>query len=96
MSFPLLEKAGGTMGPQIKTSVKNQLNDFDVQSLVDSQLGWEDEKRVWKEIESSPALRRRYDELVAQKKLLLQWWASEDMIKPKTLSAKDKRETLLV
>ena len=72
------------------------MNDFDLQALVDSQMGWEDEKRIWKEIESIPALRRRYDELVTQKKLLLQWWASEDTIKPKTLSVKGKRETLLV
>ncbi|MEZ0225466.1 MAG: hypothetical protein ACAH83_12995 [Alphaproteobacteria bacterium] len=84
------------MGPQIKTSVKHQINDFDIQALVDSQLDWENEKRIWKEIETSPALQRRYDELVRQKKLLLQWWASEDNIKPKTTSLKDKRETLLV
>jgi hypothetical protein len=84
------------MGPQIKPSVKNQINDFDVQALVDSQLDWENEKRIWKEIEGSPALQRRYDELVKQKKLLLQWWASEDTIKPKTDPMKVKRETLLV
>lgn len=83
------------MGSHIETSVKHQVNDFDIQALVDSQLDWETEKRIWKEIESCQALQRRYDELVAQKRLLLQWWASEDTHKPKAPSLRGKRETLL-
>jgi hypothetical protein len=82
------------MGPQIKLSAR-QTDDFDIQALVDSQLGWEEEKRVWSEIEANPQLRRRYDELVAQKRLLLQWWASEDDARPK-LTSSERRETLLV
>lgn len=83
------------MNPQIKFTTTRQTDDFDIQALVDSQLDWENEKRVWKEIESDPALQRRYNELVSQKKLLLQWWAGEDSIKTKATS-KEKRETLLV
>ena len=83
------------MGPHNRTSAQ-QTDDFDVQALVDSQLGWEEEKRVWKEIESNPALRRRYDELVAQKKLLLQWWAGEGDARSRNLNTTARRETLLV
>jgi hypothetical protein len=96
MFFPALESAGGHMGPQNKISATQQINDFDIQALVDSQMGWEDEKRIWKEIEGNPALKRRYDELVAQKKLLLQWWAGEDGSRPKASASRERLEFLLV
>ncbi len=82
------------MGPHVKPTA--QVNDFDIQALVDSQLGWEDEKRIWKEIENNPALKRRYDELVTQKKLLLQWWAGEDGGRTKSSQSQERREILLV
>jgi anti-sigma factor RsiW len=84
------------MGPQNRISATRQTDDFDIQALIDSQLDWEDEKRIWKEIENNAAMQRRYHELVAQKKLLLQWWASEDTGKAKAAPLKEKRETLLV
>lgn len=86
------------MGRYMNTSGSLHANDFDIQALVDSQLGWEEEKRIWQAIELSPELKRRYDEVVAQKKLLLTWWASEDeLVKPKRATAKrEKRETLPV
>ena len=84
------------MGPH-KYSASRQTDDFDIQALVDSQLSWEDEKRVWKAIESNPDLKRRYDELVRQKKLLLQWWSSEDGgSRTKSAVAQERREILLV
>jgi hypothetical protein len=80
------------------TSTTHHADDYDIQALVDSQLGWEEEKRIWQAIERNPALHRRYDEVVAQKKLLLAWWASEnDIVKPKRpTQKKEKRETLPV
>jgi hypothetical protein len=84
------------MGQYIKTITAGQTGDFDIQALVDSQLGWEEEKRVWQDVENDPALTRRYQELVSQKKLLLQWWAEEESKSLKKGSSKDKRETLLV
>jgi hypothetical protein len=85
------------MGPHNKLAATRQIiDDFEIQALVDHQLGWEEEKRVWSEIESNPQLRRRYNELVDMKKLLLQWWVGEDDAKGKAMSAAGKRETLLV
>ena len=53
------------MGPHNKLAATRQIiDDFEIQALVDHQLGWEEEKRVWSEIESNPQLRRRYNELV--------------------------------
>lgn len=51
--------------------------DLDVQALVDHQLDWEEEKRVWSRVKEDPALLARYNELIAQKKLLQIWWKSE-------------------
>lgn len=51
--------------------------DLDLQALVDLQLDWEEEKRVLQRISSDSALYARYHELLRQKKLLLQWWKSE-------------------
>jgi anti-sigma factor RsiW len=51
--------------------------DLDIQALVDSQLDWEEEKRVWSYITQDPALYARYQELLTQKKLLVAWWNSE-------------------
>lgn len=83
------------MGPH-KYSASRHTDDFDIQALVDSQLNWEDEKKVWKAIESNPELKRRYEDLVRQKKMLLQWWAGEDGSRMKSTVAQERRETLLV
>jgi hypothetical protein len=50
------------------------ITDFDIQALVDNELGWEEEKHVWAYIEAVPDAERRYKELVQQKRLLQQWW----------------------
>jgi hypothetical protein len=83
------------MGQEMKI-IARQIDDFDIQSLVDSQLDWEEEKRIWREIERSPLLMERYDELVRQKKLLLTWWAGEGNTGQKKSTARSRRETLPV
>jgi hypothetical protein len=77
------------MGQHMKI-ISGHIDEFDIQALVDSQLGWEEEKRIWKEIQKDAALLRQYNELVRQKKMLLLWWASENEVKPrKALSVED-------
>ncbi|HYD18616.1 MAG TPA: hypothetical protein VEF76_09070 [Patescibacteria group bacterium] len=61
---------------------EKDVNDYDIQALVDAQLDWEEEKKVWQAIQANSILQRRYEELVNQKKLLLAWWASENTIEP--------------
>jgi hypothetical protein len=51
--------------------------DLDIQALVDSQLEWEEEKHVRLWLSRDEVLHARYEELMAQKKLLLAWWESE-------------------
>ena len=84
------------MSPPNNPPVWTRTHDFEIQALVDGQLGWDAQKRFWREIESNPALQRRYDELVAQKRLLLQWWASEGAGKSLIPSLKDGPKTFLV
>lgn len=57
--------------------ISNPINELDVHALVDSQLTWEEEKRVRKEIENNPFLRKEYTKLMEQKKLLSMWWDKE-------------------
>ena len=57
---------------------RNTIDDLDIQALVDSQLGWEEEKSVWNAIEADPRLHKRYQELTDLKKTLLMWWAEEN------------------
>ncbi len=59
-----------------------EVTDYDIQALVDAQLDPAEEKRVWHAIEQNSLYIRRYEELVAQKKLLLSWWADENSIEP--------------
>jgi len=47
------------------------ITELDVQALVDSHLGWEEEKRVWRAIQANPALETYYRQILAQKKLLV-------------------------
>lgn len=69
--MPVAEKMGDTV------------TDYDIQALVDGQLDRDEERRVWREIEHNSLYMRRYEELVAQKKLLLSWWAAENSVEPK-------------
>jgi hypothetical protein len=50
--------------------------DYDLQALVDNhaQLTPEERERVLHAIDREPALRKRYDELNRQKRLLKNWW----------------------
>ncbi len=56
------------------TMPQHTITDFDIQALVDNELGWEEEKRVWAYIETMPDATRRYKELLTQKRLLQEWW----------------------
>jgi len=53
------------------------IDDFDIQALVDAQLDWEDEKRVWMAVQASPQYMQRYQQLMNQKKALSLWWSAE-------------------
>lgn len=62
--------------------MSDDVTDYDIQSLVDGQLEPEEEKCIWRYIEHNALHMRRYEELVAQKKLLLMWWAAENSAEP--------------
>lgn len=66
------------MAGQLMITAHARVTEQDIEALVDSGLGWEREKQVWREIARNAALRAFYGELIAQKKLLALWWASED------------------
>lgn len=61
----------------------DNVSDYEIQALVDGQLDREEERRVWNEIQHNSLFMRRYEELVAQKKMLLSWWAEENSVEPK-------------
>jgi len=50
------------------------VTDYDLQALVDNELDHEEEKRIRAYIEQDFSARKRYDELVKQKKAVMQWW----------------------
>jgi hypothetical protein len=52
------------------------ITELDVQALIDSQLTWEEEKQVWREIENNEDLMDYYKRMLIQKKLLVVWWQS--------------------
>lgn len=56
----------------------NTITEYDVEALVDSQLTWEDEKQVRRELESNLVLRQYYEQLLAQKKLVIAWWTDQE------------------
>lgn len=51
------------------------ITDFDIQALVDNELGWEQEKSVRVQLEHDAEAKRRYEELCRQKRLLQEWWS---------------------
>lgn len=55
----------------------NPVTEQDVHALVDNQLTWEEEKRVRREIDNNPFLRKEYERLMEQKKALRLWWDNE-------------------
>ena len=57
-------------------SLTEKITELDVEALVDSQLDWEKEKLVWRELAHNQMLYGHYQDLVSQKKLLLAWWNS--------------------
>lgn len=53
------------------------ITDYDIQALVDNELGWEEEKRVRNYIDNHAWARRRYDELQEQKQSLHIWFSAK-------------------
>ncbi|USO08367.1 MAG: hypothetical protein H6866_03915 [Rhodospirillales bacterium] len=53
------------------------LNDFEIQALVDNELGWEDEKRVRALLSADRGAKARYEMLRQQKRLLQDWWKNK-------------------
>jgi hypothetical protein len=50
------------------------ITELDVQALIDSQLGWEEEKQVLQELAHNSELNSYYKDMLKQKKLLVEWW----------------------
>lgn len=50
------------------------LSDFDIQAYIDNELEWERAKAVLAQIESDPALRKRYETLLQMKHSIQNWW----------------------
>ncbi len=67
---------------QLGIKMGDEVTDYDIQALVDAQLDPAEEKRVWCAIEKNSLYIKRYEELIAQKKLLLSWWADENPTEP--------------
>jgi hypothetical protein len=55
---------------------KFKITELDIEALVDSQLDWEREKAIRREIEINPELNKYYKEMLQQKKLIIDWWHS--------------------
>lgn len=53
------------------------LEDLEIQALVDRELDDAAEKRVRAAIAESPALQRKYNQLLIQKQLLIEWFKEE-------------------
>ncbi len=51
------------------------ITDYDIQALIDSELDWEEEKRVRQHIQDNPQVRERYSALLRQKQLLRTWFS---------------------
>ncbi len=56
------------------------LTHYDIEAFVDSQLDWETQKQVWRQINEDPACLAQYEQLLRQKKLLLAWAKSEEEV----------------
>lgn len=52
------------------------ITDFDIQALVDNELSWQEEKRIMEHILKSSILKKRFEKLQRQKKLLQRWYVS--------------------
>ncbi len=50
------------------------VTDFDIQALIDNELGWEEEKRIHAYLSDNPTARKYYEEMVEQKDRLKKWW----------------------
>ncbi len=59
--------------------MRKMVTDFDIQALIDHQLGWEDEKWVRAYIQENGWAQKRFQELQAQKRAILQWWDMKNM-----------------
>jgi hypothetical protein len=53
------------------------LEDLEIQALVDRELDDAAEKRVRAAIAESPALQKKYNQLLIQKQLLIEWFKEE-------------------
>ena len=51
-----------------------QLTDYMIQAFIDGELPPEEAKRVQANITKDKQAQKRYDELIHQRHLLLDWW----------------------
>lgn len=52
--------------------------DLEIQALIDNELDWEEEKRVRAAIEKNTCAKKRFEQLKAQKKMIIRWWYSKN------------------
>ena len=57
-----------------QSDIMNQKIYRDLQGFVDQAIDKNEEKRILVLIESNPLVRKKYDQLVLQKKWIQQWW----------------------
>jgi anti-sigma factor RsiW len=57
---------------------KDTVTDFDIQALVDCELGAAHERKVRDYLHKDHQARRRYQELLKQKALLQEWWDTRE------------------
>jgi len=58
----------------------NVITDYDIQAFLDDELDHETACRVRSFIEENPTYKKRYNELLRQKRLLKSWWKNSDLM----------------
>ncbi|GEM_PF-3043870 len=57
---------------------QKSITDYDLQALIDNELEYEDQKHILDHIEQNPEMKKRYEELKAQKNALQRWYSSKN------------------
>jgi len=55
--------------------IKRLITDQDIQAFVDGEFSEDDAKLVKHFIDRNKRIRRRYEDLLEQKRLLQEWWS---------------------
>ncbi len=52
---------------------------YDIQALVDDELGHEEQKRVRSHLEMNPLAREYYESLLRQRRMIRHWWNQQSV-----------------